>query len=68
MERRHLLYSFASLLVAPPLTGCGGSSGPATLNEIMASQNDLTVIPPDEIDIASSNLDEIFLTGEALVY
>ncbi|MNV99491.1 hypothetical protein D3C71_1948610 [compost metagenome] len=68
MERRHLLYSFASLLVTPHLAGCGGSSGPATLNDIMAAQDDLTVIPPEEIDIAASNLDEIFLTEESLVY
>ena len=68
MERRHLLYSFASLLVAPHLAGCGGSRDPETLNEIMATQGDLTFIPPEDIDIASSNLAEIFFTDEAIVF
>lgn len=68
MERRHLLYGFGSLILTPCLTGCGGDGGVQTLNEIMASKEDLTVIQPEDIDIAASNLDEIYFTDEPLVY
>ncbi|WP_159912976.1 hypothetical protein [Pantoea sp. 18069] len=68
MERRQLLYGFTSLLFTPYLVGCGAGRNAQTLNEILASQLDLTVIPPEEIDIASSNLEEIYITDEALVY
>jgi hypothetical protein len=68
MQRRHLLDGFTSLLFTSCLAGCGGASQARTLNEILASQYDLTAISPEEIDFASSDLGEIYITDEALVY
>lgn len=68
MERRQILYGFTALFLLPHLTGCGGDDKKKSLNEIMADQLDLTVIHPEEIDIASSDLEEIYVTEEALVY
>lgn len=68
MERRQLLQGFTSLLFTPYLVGCGGASNAQTLNEILASQDDLTAIAPEEIDIASSDLGEIYISDEAIVY
>lgn len=68
MQRRQILYGFTSVLGSPYLAGCGAGNHTQTLNEILASQQDLTVIPPVEIDIASSDLGEIYITEEPLVY
>lgn len=68
MDRRHLLHSFAALACSPYLAGCGGGRGAQTLNQILADKEDLTVIPPEDIDIAGSHLGEIYLAAKPLTY
>jgi len=68
MERRQIFHGLAALLLLPHLPGCGGGSNLKSLNEIMAEGSDLTVIAPEEIDLATSDLDGIYVTDEPLSY
>lgn len=69
MERRQIFHGLAALLLLPYLPGCGGEGSILkSLNEIMAEGSDLTVISPNEIDLATSDLDGIYVTGQPLTY
>ncbi len=56
------------MLLLPCLPGCGGDKRTQSLNDILAEKLDLTEISPEDIDLASSNLNEIYVTEAPISY